>query len=399
MTLQERLATLAASAGDDRETATPAPGRDASPMGITHVRLPGGGTTPLMRVMLTNACSLACGYCATWCGRRMKRTSVSPEELARGFMALHRKGLAQGLFVTSGVPGRPVKAMDRLLAAAELLREREGYRGYLHLKLLPGAEPGQVERAAQLADRLSVNLEAPTDGHLQRLAPEKRLAEDLLPKLLQAGALWRQGRLEPRLGRLVPAGTTTQFVVGGAGEPDREILSLVARLEREGLLHHAHFSAFQPVADTPMEGAPATPMTRELRLYQAEHLLRQYGFALGELPFDPDGNLPLDRDPKLAWALRHPERFPIEVLTADLGQLLRVPGIGPAAARRILQERRRVVLRGLADLRWLGVQTARAAGFLTLCGRRLGAGQPPVQLGLDLPRAPLQTLTPPCAYR
>jgi len=401
MALQDRLATLSAAAGDDREAGavTPGPGRAASPMGIVPVRLPGGGTTPLMRVMLTNACSLACGYCATWCGRRMKRTSVSPEELARGFMAVHRKGLAKGLFLTSGVPGRPVKAMDRLLAAAELLREREEYRGYLHLKLLPGAEPAQVERAALLADRLSVNLEAPTDGHLQRLAPEKRLAEDLLPKLLQAGQLWRQGRLERRPGRPVPAGTTTQFVVGGAGERDREILGLVARLEGERLLHHAHFSAFQPVADTPMEGAPATPMTREFRLYQAEHLLRQYGFTLEELPFDPDGDLPLDRDPKLAWTLGHPEWFPVELLTADLGQLLRVPGIGPTAARRIVAERRRVVLRGLADLRRLGVQTARAASFLTLRGRRLGAGPPPEQLRLHLPRAPLHTLVPPCAYR
>ena len=401
MTLRDRLATLAASAGDDREagTATPGPDRAASPIGIVPVRLPGGGTTPLMRVMLTNACSLACGYCATWCGRRMKRTSVSPEEMARGFMTLHRKGRAQGLFLTSGVPGRPVKAMDRLLAAAELLREREGYHGYLHLKLLPGAEPAQVERAAQLADRLSVNLEAPTDEHLARLAPEKRLAGDLLPKLLQAGALWRSGRLEPGPDRPVPAGTTTQFVVGGGGERDREILGLVARLEGERLLHHAHFSAFQPVADTPMEGAPATPMTREFRLYQAEHLLRQYGFALEELPFDPDGDLPLDRDPKLAWALGHPEWFPVEVLRADLGQLLRVPGIGPTTARRVVVERRWVVLRGLADLRRLGVQTPRAASFLTLRGRRLGFGQPPAQLGLDLPRAPLKTLVPPCAYR
>lgn len=399
MDLQDRLATLAASAGDDREAGTATPGRGVSPMGITQVRLPGGGTTPLMRVMLTNACSLACGYCATWCGRKMKRTSVSPEELARGFMTLHRKGLAQGLFLTSGVPGRPMKAMDRLLAAAELLREREGYRGYLHLKLLPGAEPAQVERAAQLASRLSVNLEAPTDGHLQRLAPEKRLADDLLTKLIRAGELWRLGRLERRPGTPVPAGTTTQFVVGGAGEPDREVLGLVARLEGERLLHHAHFSAFQPVADTPMEGVPATPMARELRLYQAEHLLRQYGFTFEELPFGDDGNLPLDRDPKLAWALAHPEWFPIELLTADFGQLLRVPGIGPTAARRLVAERGRVVLRGLADLRRLGVQTARAGGFLTLRGRRLGFGPPPEQLHLHLPRAPLKTLVPPCAYR
>jgi predicted DNA-binding helix-hairpin-helix protein len=211
-------------------------------------------------------------------------------------MDLHRSGAADGLFLTSGVPGRPRRAMDRMLASVEILRRRHGFRGYVHLKLLPGAERAQVEAACALANRVSVNLEAPTDAHVRMLAREKDLTGDLLPALELAGRYALEARLDPVPGRVRPAGTTTQFVVGAAGERDREILGLIARLERQRLLHHAHFSAFQPVVGTPLEGARPTPPVRELRLYQAEHLLRHYGFRYDELVFEADGNLALDRD-------------------------------------------------------------------------------------------------------
>jgi len=181
-------------------------------------------------------------------------------------------------------------------------------------------------------------------------------------------------------------------------------LSLVSRLERDQLLHHAHFSAFQPVVGTPMEGLEATPSVRELRLYQAEHLLRQYGFGYDELAFEADGNLSLDHDPKTSWALRHPERFPIEIMASPYEELLRVPGLGPAAARTLITHRRRMVLRGVADLKALGVDTARASAFLALRGRRLGTTMPAQQLrlfahGKHLTQAPWKTDSPPCAYR
>jgi Predicted DNA-binding protein with the Helix-hairpin-helix motif len=199
-------------------------------------------------------------------------------------------------------------------------------------------------------------------------------------------------------------GTTTQFVVGAQGEQDREILGLVGRLEGQGLLHHAHFSAFQPVAGTPMEGLPPTPSAREFRLYQAEHLLRQYGFRVDELPFAGDGNLPLEHDPKTAWALGHPTDFPVDVARASRDVLLRVPGIGPRAAERIVTERRRVVVRGAEDLRRLGVDVYRAGYYLTLGGRRLARERPPLQQALfadgrHLPSVVWNTPTPPCAYR
>jgi predicted DNA-binding helix-hairpin-helix protein len=311
-------------------------------------------------------------------------------------MEAHRKGLVDGLFLTSGVPGRATRATDRMLATLELLRRRERVRGYLHVKLLPGAEAAQVEAAARLADRISVNLEAPTDAHVHSLARDKNLSGDLLPKLELAGRLLRD--------RPGAAGTTTQFVVGPAGERDREILGVVARLERQRLLHHAHFSAFQPVVGTPMEGRPATPAARELRLYQAEHLLRRYGFAWEELPFGGDGNLPLDDDPKTAWAVAHPERFPIEVRTAPYAALLRVPGVGPLAARALVAARRDSAPRDGRDLERAGVDVVRAGYFLTLGGRSVATSMAPRQLrlfapGQHLTQAAWKTSTPPCAYR
>ena len=401
----QRFALLAEAAADDREHGLPGRRRlQEGPVGIRPVRLPGGGTTTLMRVMMTNACSLSCGYCPMFRDGNVRRTALTPEEVASTFMESHRAGIARGLFLTSGVPGRAARAVDRMLAAVDLLRRRHEFRGYVHVKLLPGAERDQIAEATRLANRVSINLEGPRDDVVRGLAREKDLSGDLLPALTLAGALSREARLEGRPDRAAPSGTTTQFVVGAQGEGDREILSLVGRLERQGLLHHAHFSAFQPVAGTPMEGRAPTPGIREARLYQAEHLLRQYGFAPDELVYGADGNLDLGDDPKLAWALAHREWFPVEVLSACRDALLRVPGIGPTGLRRLLAERRRTSLRGLEDLRRLGVDMARAAPFLTLRGRRLGRGLPPRQLTLfgpggHLPAVVWRTATPPCAYR
>ncbi len=380
----------------------PVGNRPITSMGIAQARLPGGGSVNLMRVMQTNACSLSCGYCPTYCGGKVPRATVSPEEVATTFMDVNRKGLAQGLFLTSGVPGRPTRATDRMLATLEVLRRREGFAGYIHVKLLPGAETAQVEAAARLATRISVNLEGPTDAHVRTLAKEKDLSGDLLPKLELAGRLYREAREEGGPG---PRGsTTTQFVVGAVGEKDREVLSLVARLERQRLLHHAHFSAFQPVVGTPFEGFAPTPAARESRLYQAEHLLREYGFGVEELAFEAGGNLPLEHDPKTAWALAHPERFPLEITRAPIELLLRIPGIGPKAARTIVQARRHTAMRDLRDLRRIGVDTVRAGFYLTLRGRRLATAPAPHQLRLFAPgehltQAPFRTPVPPCAYR
>src|SRR3989454_11001792 len=189
MDLRTRVTVLSESA--DRDGVQNSFMRPGDPVGITKVRNPGQGTTRLMRVMQTNACSLSCGYCPTFCGGKVKRTALHPEEIARTFMDAHRAGLAQGLFLTSGVPGRAMRATDRMLATIDLLRRREGFEGYVHIKLLPGAEAAQVDEAARLANRISVNLEGPSDTHVRRLAREKDFSGDLLPKLEYAGRLFR----------------------------------------------------------------------------------------------------------------------------------------------------------------------------------------------------------------
>src|SRR3989442_6485535 len=402
MNRHERFALLTREATPDREHGLPGwPRLQEGPVGIRPLRMPGGGVTRLMRVMQTNAGSLSCGYCATFCGGKVRRVSLSQEETARTFMEAHRAGMADGLFLTSGVPGRPQRAMDRMLATVHILRRRERFPGYVHLKMLPGADEGQVRAAAQLASRLSINLEGPNDAAVRRLAKEKDFSGDLLPKLVLAGELSREARHEGRPQLAAPSGTTTQFVVGSQGETDRDLLQLVSRLEGNGLLHPAHFSAFQPVAGTPMVGLPPSPAAREFRLFQAEHLLRLSAFRFDELVFGSNGNLELDQDPKTAWAVGHPERFPVELSRASREELLRVPGIGPRAAERLIATRRGTVLRGADDLRRLGVDVTRGGHVMALGGKRLAPRAAAHQLRVFTPGGPLpsvvwNTPAPPC---
>jgi predicted DNA-binding helix-hairpin-helix protein len=341
----------------------------------------------LLRILMTNACSYNCHYCPMRRDRELPRTLLKPEELVRIFMAARARGWCDGLFITTGIPGRPVKVVNDLIQVLELLRYRHRFPGYIHVKLVAGAEPAQIERLTALANRVSLNLETPCGASLAAIAPEKNHAVSVenLERVRGLVALERaersQGRppdpLEPR----GASGITTQFVVGATPDTDRSILGTVAGLHGHGEVHHVHFSAFRPIEATPMENVPATPALREHRLYQAEYLLRDYHFAPEEIVYGPDGNMPLAQDPKVAWALAHPEQFPVEVGTAGIEILLRVPGIGRMSARRLVAERRRTVLRSLADLAGLGVQTTRAAGFLTLRGRRFQSVRWTEQLG------------------
>jgi len=253
---------------------------------------------------------------------------------------------------------------------AEILRRRYDFRGYIHLKIMPGAERDQIAAAMRLADRVSVNLEAPNEQCLSRLAPHKRFAEELLQRLR-----WIEDIRRRAPGRW--PSSTTQFVVGAADETDLELLTTTEYLHRNAGLARAYFSGFAPVDDTPLQDRPPSPPLREHRLYQSSFLLRDYGFTVEELPFDAGGNLPLGSDPKLAWARRHLTHAPVELNIAERRELLRVPGIGTTGADRILRERRRGRLRHLSDLRKIGVVAGRAAPFILLDGHR-----PPRQLTL-----------------
>jgi len=336
---------------------------------IYPAAMPDGRRVMLLKILMSNACENNCLYCANRRGRDFRRISFQPEELARLFDELHRRGLVQGLFLSSAICGGATRMMERMVATAELLRFQYEFRGYIHLKILPGADLACVERAAELADRLSINLEAPSQERLAHIANDKDF-DDLLAPMGLVKAITDRGRL-------VRAGQTTQFVVGAADETDREVMHTTHRLYRELGLARAYFSAFQPVVDTPLEDRPPTPLIREHRLYQADFLLRRYGFEFDDLVFDEDGNLPRSSDPKMIWALTHPELFPVEVNLASREELLRVPGIGPQSAARILKLRRQGRFRSLQGLSEIGAVAKRAAPFILLDGR-----QPPIQLGL-----------------
>jgi predicted DNA-binding helix-hairpin-helix protein len=330
---------------------------------IHNAVMPGGKRIALLKTMLTSACERDCAYCAFRKGRDFRRATFTPDELASFFVHLYQKGIAEGLFLSSGIAGGGPRVQDRLIATAEILRQRYDCWAYIHLKIMPGAEREQVLASMRLADRVSVNLEAPNSERLARLAPHKVFAEELVQRLR-----WVEEIRRDMPGRW--PSSTTQFVVGPAGESDVELLTTADFLHRQAGLARVYFSGFSPVLDTPLEHHPPTSPLREHRLYQSSFLLRDYGFTAEELPFNPEGNLPLESDPKLAWARHHLAHAPIELNTADLRDLLRVPGIGPKGADKLLRERRRGRLHDLSDLRKLGIVANRAAPFILLDGRR-----------------------------
>ncbi|HEV8178006.1 MAG TPA: radical SAM protein, partial [Gemmatimonadales bacterium] len=380
--LEQKLDILMSLATDDREGLPPRlrHTKDVGalrPLNIRHLRPAPGMKMSLLRILMTNACSYNCHYCPMRRDRAMPRTLLKPEELVRIFLGAHQRGWCQGLFITTGIPGRPVRIMDDLIQVLELLRERHRFGGYIHVKLVAGSETAQIDRLTALASRVSLNFEAPCGKSLAQIAPDKNFSTTLhdferVRSLVVLELEARDhGRPRDPLHPNGASGMTMQFVVGATPDTDRSLLGTISRLKAAGGVHHPQFSAFRPISDTPMENVAATPALREHRLYQAAHLLDRYGFKAEEVVYAPDGNLPLALDPKSAWALAHPELFPVEVQRASYEELVRVPGIGPVAARRLVDQRTTASLRGLSDLRKLGVVTTRAGGFLTLRGRRL----------------------------
>jgi predicted DNA-binding helix-hairpin-helix protein len=344
--------------------------RKKNSLGVFQAVAPGGKRIALLKTLLTSACERDCYYCPFRARRNFRRATFKPEEMASVFAQMHRAGAAEGLFLSSGIAGGGVRTQDRLLDSIDILRRKHEFRGYVHLKIMPGAERDQVLRAMQLADRVSINLEAPNTERLRNLAPHKIFLEELLQPLKWADDIRRTLTPEKTFKGRWPS-LVTQFVVGAVGESDLEILTTTSYLIRQLRLQRAYFSAFSPVPDTPLENhAPENPW-REHRLYQASFLLRDYGFDLEDMPFTPNGHLPLEVDPKLGWARANLSEAPVEVNRADRRALLRIPGIGPKGVEAILRARRLGKLRDLRDLQALGVLAARAAPFILLNGKRL----------------------------
>ncbi len=332
---------------------------------ITSVSTP-KGAMPILKTMITTACERNCNYCPFRAGRgKTKRVTFKPDELAAGFDTLQRAGKVKGMFLSSGIIKGSVTTQDKIIDTAEIIRRKYGYRGYLHLKVMPGIEYDQLYRMMQLADRVSVNLEGPTETRLQALAPKKDFVNELY-KMIQWTAEIRRNHPRQRL-----ADTVTQFVAGAVGDTDLELLAVSQRLYQHLGLKRTYFSSFSPVVDTPFENLPASDPRREFRLYQASFLLRDYGWDVEDLLFEGVGNLNLTVDPKRAWADVHLRDKPIDVMTADREQLLRIPGIGPKGADAILQARRQRRITDLSHLRQLHIRTPEAiAPYILLDGQR-----------------------------
>jgi predicted DNA-binding helix-hairpin-helix protein len=339
---------------------------------ITNVMTP-TGKKPILKTMMTTACERNCHYCPFRAGRsKTQRVTFSPDEMAGAFDTLQRAKQVDGMFLSSGIIKGSVTTQDKIIDTAEIVRNRYHYQGYLHLKVMPGIEYDQLYRLMQLADRVSVNLEGPTQERLNALAPKKDFERELL-SMLQLAEQIRRTHPSEKL-----AGTVTQFVVGAVGDTDQELLSLSNRLYRQYGLTRAYYSGFSPVIQTPFENLPATDPLREHRLYQASFLLRDYGWKVEDLPFLTDGNMELALDPKRAWAERYLREAPIEIMTANRQQLLRIPGIGPLGSDAILKARRQGKLTDLSHLRQLNIRTPeKAAPYILLDGHR-----PPTQMVL-----------------
>lgn len=333
---------------------------------ISHVATP-QGSKPILKTMVTTACERNCYYCPFRAGRSStKRVTFVPDALASAFDTLHRAKQVDGIFLSSGIIKGSVTTQDKIIDTIEIVRRKYRYRGYVHLKIMPGIERDQLYRAMQLADRISVNLEGPTQERLNALAPKKDFDAELLNMLRWAEEI-RQQRPEEKLARSV-----TQFVVGAVGDTDLELLSLSQRLYQQMQLQRVYYSGFYPIAQTPFEELTPVASQREHRLYQASFLLRDYGWNVEDLPFQNTGTLPLDVDPKKAWADAHLKDQPIDLMTADREALLRVPGLGPQAVTKILQARQHTRITDVGQLRKLGIAAPeQAAPYMLLDGQRI----------------------------
>lgn len=383
MTIKEKLEILAdaakydvacTSSGVDRRGDGSGIGNSIS-AGICHSFSGDGRCISLLKILYTNECIFDCKYCINRTTNDIPRASFTPEEVCRLTIEFYRRNYIEGLFLSSGVKGSPDETMEELCRTVELLRNTFHFQGYIHLKAIPGASAELITRAGYLADRMSVNLELPTAEGLKRLAPHKSRKTILRP-MKQIQLLHGENKEELTLYRhapkFVPAGQSTQMIIGATGESDLQIVSVAEALYQQFSLKRVFYSAFVPVnedKDLPsIEEKP--PLLREHRLYQADWLIRYYGFQAEELLSEKRPNFNVFLDPKCDWAVGHLDYFPVEINQADYRTLLRVPGIGTRSASRIIGARKHHSL-DFTDLKKIGVVLKRALYFITCNGKML----------------------------
>lgn len=350
---------------------------------IYPVTLPNGGTSVLFKTLVSNVCSNDCKYCPLRANQDVRRCTLNEEETVNAFLDYHKRGEVFGLFLSSGVLGTPDATMERLNRIAKILRYRRGYRGYIHLKVIPGASANAIEEAVKLSSAVSLNIETPGAKHLAKLSDKKRFIEDIVEPIKLISRLTGRGNKYERVKQ------TTQFIVGAADETDSEIVKYMWGLYDRLNLRRIYFSAYQKnlanddsnnlfsrrshspqdlssiaIAKKDEQSAINTPFVREHRLYQVDFLLRKYGFSESDIVFDQQGNLPLDTDPKESWAKRNPQYFPVDINKASKDELLRVPGLGQITVERILELRKSAKIKTIYDLGKSTIRLKKANDYL-----------------------------------
>ena len=352
-------------------------------MGICHSYTPDGRCVSLLKILLTNFCIYDCLYCINRVSSDVPRARFTPDEVVQLTLDFYRRNYIEGLFLSSGIIRNPDYTMEQVVKVARTLRVEHQFRGYIHLKTIPEAAPELIAEAGRWADRISINVELPTEGDLQKLAPEKnidRIRKSMTVikgKIEQAKAERKESRKAPEF---APAGQSTQMIVGATPAKDRDILGQASSMYRAHRLRRVYYSAFSPIPSASSKlPLVAPPLVREHRLYQADWLMRFYGFDVSEITTEQEPDLPLGIDPKLAWALRHPQTFPLDLNEAPRELMLRVPGLGVRNVDRILHIRRwhRLVV---ADLTRLRVPLAKTLPFVVTADQvpKLVAQVPPV---------------------
>lgn len=412
MQLQQKLEILADAAKYDASCASSGSVRRASDktggigstggMGICHSYTPDGRCVSLLKILLTNFCIFDCAYCINRASSNVPRARFRVDEVVRLTLDFYKRNYIEGLFLSSGIIRNSDYTMEQLVEVARSLRQDHCFSGYIHLKTIPDASPELLAAAGRYADRLSINVELPTEQGLAALAPEKdatrirgamgelswRIDAARPPAATRAAPAKRR----PRPPRFAPAGQSTQMIVGADGADDRRILLSAHDLYGRYRMRRVYYSAFSPIPDASVRLPPAAPpLLREHRLYQADWLLRFYGYEVDDIaPAPAGGMLDLDIDPKLAWALRHPAQFPVDLNAAPRESLLRVPGLGARNVQRIVQARRHTRLR-LGDLARLRAPLRKMLPFISLVDHHPGhALDNPARLRAQLAPAPRQ---------
>ncbi|MDE7083239.1 MAG: putative DNA modification/repair radical SAM protein [Clostridia bacterium] len=344
---------------------------NASVSGICHSFTPDGRCISLLKILMSNDCIYDCEYCPNRRSAEVRRATITPTEICELVIGFYKRNYIEGLFLSSAVFGTPDRTMELLIKTVEMLRHEYRFNGYIHLKGIPHADDLLIMKAARLVDRMSFNVELPSEKSLKLLAPQKTKQSLLLPmKSLQNAMLYDKENKVRRRDAVIPAGQTTQLIVGASPETDGQILKLTEALYRNMGLRRVYYSSYIPVVQSSLLPTVGAGLLREHRLYQADWLIRFYGFDVNEI-LDESENLSMEYDPKCAWALRNMHLFPIEVNTAPLATLLRVPGIGAKSAYRIIEARKygKIDFENLAKMR---VVLKRARHFITCKGKFYG---------------------------